>query len=46
MSIEITKDVRTSLIAAIKQYFLDELDQDIGDLMVLFFMLGVFFLLR
>ena len=32
MAIEISNDVRTSLITAIKQYFLDELDQNIGDL--------------
>lgn len=32
MAIEIPKDVRDSLIASIKQYFLEELDQNIGDL--------------
>ena len=32
MAIEISKDVRNSLIASIKQYFLEELDQSIGDL--------------
>ena len=32
MAIEIPKDVRTRLIASIKQYFLEELDQNIGDL--------------
>jgi len=32
MTLELEKNVRTGLIAAIRQYFLDELDQDIGDL--------------
>jgi len=32
MAIELSKDVRDTLIALIKQYFLDELEQDIGDL--------------
>ncbi len=32
MTIELEKDVRDRLILSIKQFFLDELDQDIGDL--------------
>ena len=32
MTIEFEKDVRDRLIASIKQYFLEELDQNIGDL--------------
>ena len=32
MSIELKKSVRDSLVSSIKQYFLEQLDQDIGDL--------------
>ena len=32
MAIELSKDGRARLIASIKQYFTEELDQDIGDL--------------
>ena len=32
MAIEFSSDTRKSLIASIKQYFIEELDQDIGDL--------------
>ena len=32
MTIEFEKNVRTGLIGAIRQYFQEELDQDIGDL--------------
>ena len=32
MSIELPKELRDQLIASIKQYFTEELDQDIGDL--------------
>ena len=32
MTIELPKDTRESLIASIKQYFTEKLDQDIGDL--------------
>ena len=32
MAIELPKDTRKSLIASIKRYFTEKLDQDIGDL--------------
>ena len=32
MTIELKKDIRNHLIASIKQYFLEELEQSIGDL--------------
>jgi len=32
VTIELSKDVRERLIASVKQYFTEELDQDIGDL--------------
>ena len=32
MALELSKDVRERLISSIKQYFTEELDQDIGDL--------------